>query len=127
MRSAIRTFAACLLMLLLPLQGFAAAAGLRAMNPCPMMSMMQDDCRHVMQHGDVTSDHAKIEQHGKTPQQDKSSCHMGMNCPAFGAPGMVSAGHLLSIDSSASLHAAIEPHDSSHTLEGLQRPPRQPA
>jgi hypothetical protein len=130
MRSPLRTVAACLLMLLLPLQGFAAAAGLRAMNQCPMaMSMAHDDCQHAMQAAslDNAHDHAQgdaAKHSGRA--QDKNTCDMGMNCPAFAAPGMVSAGPLFFTDpGAATLHAAIEPHYTSHVPEGLQRPPRQ--
>jgi hypothetical protein len=131
MRSTLRTVAACLLMLLLPLQGFAAAAGLRAMSQCPMaMSMMHDDCQHAMQakahHNDGHAQGNAAQHSGHA--QEKNTCDMGMNCPALAAPGIISAGHLFFTNpGAASLHAAIEPHFTSHVPEGLQRPPRQRA
>lgn len=132
MRSTIRTIAACLLMLLLPLQGFASAVSLRTMDKCPMMAKaaVQDDCLHGMHDGrsDGHAPQAKLAAPHDTHASDSNSCDMGMNCPALGAPGMVSATSLFTvIPGAASLHAAIEPHYSSHVPEGLQRPPRQAA
>jgi hypothetical protein len=124
MRSTIRTSILCLLMLLLPLQGMASAAGLRAMGPCPMMAAA------AMAHADGDGHHGMSSVHGLEAghtghAQTKAPCDMGMNCPALGAIGMVSTAPLFpATHGGASLHAATEPHYTSHMPEGLQRPPR---
>jgi hypothetical protein len=95
------------------------------------MTMALDDCPHAMQaaqHGDSAQPAGHAQDSHKGHAQDKNTCDMGMNCPAFGAPGMASAGYpFFTAPGAATVHATIEPHYTSHVPEGLQRPPRQRA
>jgi hypothetical protein len=120
-----RSLVACLLMLLLPLQGMASAAGLRVMSDCPMRMTMAAEAAEHGDHATLTDQHAT---HGDHHSKGGLSCDMGMTCPALGALAMVSASTPLpAVAANGVVQATVEPLYISHVPEGLQRPPQYPA
>jgi hypothetical protein len=120
-----RSLVACLLLLLLPLQGIASAAGLRVMSDCPMSMTM---AANAAEHGSHMTHAGQHATDGDHHTKGGMSCDMGMTCPALGALAMVPATTPLpAAAANTGVYAAVEPLYISHVPEGLQRPPQYPA
>jgi hypothetical protein len=128
-----RFYVVCLLLVLLPLQGIAAAAGLRMKNECPMMAemTMSQHISHAQAGdccgGDQQLSHTAHASHGEHGEHAKKavSCDMGMQCPVLSVLAMPSIASLHSFEAGGTrLIASSEPNYISHIPEGLQRPPR---
>jgi hypothetical protein len=126
MASRIRFLAACLLMLLLPLQGIASAAGLRAMANCPMGAMQGPDCCEHGTQAAASPDQAHQHAGHQPAQQTDGSCGMQAGCPLLSPPAVLAAtGPLPSPSAVPSQFTGGETSFTSHSPDAPRHPPRQ--